>query len=217
MFIDPPKNCISCPRLADFRADNCHSFPVFYNAPVPSFGGLDAPLLIVGLAPGLKGANATGRPFTGDYAGLILYNALLKAGFARGEYQARVDDGLELINCRISNALRCVPPENKPSLSEIKACNSFLQQEIAAMPNLKVILSLGQLSHNAVLRALGLKTSSAKFTHSAAHKLLTTRHAPHSTFVLLNSYHTSRYNMNVGTLTVAMFDEIIRKAKSLII
>jgi uracil-DNA glycosylase family 4 len=161
---------------------------------------------VVGLAPGLKGANQTGRPFTGDYAGLILYSALLKYGFAVGEYKERIDDGLQLRNCRITNAVRCVPQENKPETSEIKNCNSFLKAEIAAMPNLKLIVSLGLVSHNAVLKALGHKPSHGKFAHGAQHKLS-------RNITLLDSYHCSRYNINTGRLTQAMFDDIIEKAK----
>ncbi|MFO0389971.1 MAG: uracil-DNA glycosylase, partial [Alphaproteobacteria bacterium] len=167
----PDKTCDLCPRLCDFHAKNRQKYPSFHNAPVPSFGSLDAEVLVVGLAPGLKGANQTGRPFTGDYAGLILYQALLVNGFARGQYKERADDGLQLVNCRITNAVRCVPPENKPEPSEIKQCNQFLKAEIAAMPNLRVILSLGVVSHNAVLRALGQKLSAYKFTHGAVHIL----------------------------------------------
>jgi uracil-DNA glycosylase len=161
-YTPPDLNCPLCSRLVNFREHNRQKHSDFYNAPVPSFGAMEAELLVVGLAPGLKGANASGRPFTGDYAGIILYNALLKHGFAKGNYEARADDGLELVNCRITNAVRCVPPENKPEPVEIKTCNNFLRNEIAAMPKLKVILSLGQISHNAVLRALDYKQSHVK-------------------------------------------------------
>lgn len=205
-FSEPSRNCPLCPRLSSFIAANRVQYPDFFNAPVPAFGALDAKLLIVGLAPGLKGANRTGRPFTGDFAGDILYAALDKYGFSRGTFQQRVDDGLQLINCRITNAVRCVPPENKPETEEIKTCNQFLTQEIAAMANLKVILSLGSISHSAVLRAFGLKLSHAKFTHGAHHVL------PNG-LILADTYHTSRYNMNTGVLTMAMFDEIIRNIR----
>lgn len=227
----PDRNCPICPRLAAFRESNRKEYPEFYNAPVPSFGPLDAKLLVVGLAPGLTGANQTGRPFTGDYAGIILYGALLKAGFARGVYAPEFfskqrqswtlgnaeKDTLELVGCRITNAVRCVPPENKPEPSETKSCNNFLAAEIASMPNLKMILSLGLVSHNAVLKALGFKAKDAKFSHGAVHNLTsrTTNREPRTT-LLLNSYHTSRYNINTGRLTVAMFDEVIAKSKTLI-
>ncbi len=207
-FTPPDYNCPLCPRLCAFREANRKKYPSFYNGPVPSFGSLDAELLVVGLAPGLKGANQTGRPFTGDYAGLVLYSALQKNGFAVGEYKERADDGLKLVNCRITNAARCVPPDNKPEPSEIKNCNPFLQSEIAAMPNLKVILSLGLVSHNAVLKALKQKASAAKFTHGMAHQM--------PGVLLLNTYHSSRYNINTGRVTQEMFDEVVAKAKKLL-
>lgn len=165
-------------------------------------------MLVVGLAPGLKGANASGRPFTGDYAGLVLYEALAKNGFARGTYQARADDGFTLQNVRITNAVRCVPPENKPTPQEEKTCNRFLVDEMAAMPNLKLILSLGALSHNAVLRTLKLKAKDYPFGHGSEHQL---RSAGWSG-ILLSSYHTSRYNVQTGRLTQAMFDAIVARA-----
>jgi uracil-DNA glycosylase len=205
----PIKDCLLCPRLVNFRSENRQKYPDFHNAPVASFGMLNARLLVVGLAPGLKGANANGRPFTGDYAGIILYNALLKAGFARGIYKESKDDGLELIDCRITNAVRCVPPENKPEPAEIKACNGFLKTEIESMPNLTVILSLGLISHNAVLRALGHKLSHAKFSHGSVHQLT-------PKLILLDSYHCSRYNINTGVLTPGMFDRIMIQTKGLL-
>lgn len=207
----PGRDCAGCPRLVAFREENQKHHSSFYNGAVPAFGGLDARLLVVGLAPGLKGANASGRPFTGDYAGEVLYPALLKAGLAKGVYGAVASDGLELVHTRISNAVRCVPPENKPETSEIKQCNSFLKSEIAAMPNVRVILSLGGISHKSVLMALGLKQSAFAFAHAAEHRI---SHAGRE-LVLLNSYHTSRYNINVGTLTFAMFDGIMVRAKEL--
>ncbi|MDX1974237.1 MAG: uracil-DNA glycosylase [Rickettsiales bacterium] len=227
-FIPPSLDCPLCPRLVQFREENRRAYPAFFNAPVPSFGELSAELLIVGLAPGLKGANQTGRPFTGDYAGFILYPALQKTGFAKGDFLAtlhetglaRSEEGLfagtvqqasgefKLVNCRITNAVRCVPQENKPEPSEIKNCNSFLSAEMAAMSRLKVVLSLGLVSHNAVLKARGFKASHAKFEHGAPHKL--------GDIILLNSYHCSRYNINTGRLSQAMFDAVVEKAKSLI-
>ena len=230
----PPPNCPLCPRLCGFREDNKRTYPHFFNAPVPSFGELDARLLIVGLAPGLQGANATGRPFTGDYAGDILYASLLKNGFATGSYSSprgevisgAYKDNLTLTDCRITNAVRCVPPENKPEPSEIKACNAFLRAEIAAMPNLTVILSLGLVSHGAVLRALGLKASAATFAHGAIHRIQEEKKEKNAAFpesripnpeslFLLNSYHCSRYNINTGRLTAGMFDAVVARAKAL--
>jgi len=169
-------------------------------------------MLIVGLAPGLKGANATGRPFTGDFAGDILYSALERQGLAEGVYAKRADDGFRLIDVRISNAVRCVPPENKPEPVEIKTCNGFLASEIAAMPNLRVILSLGSISHAAVLRAFGVKAKEAVFGHAAEHRL----EVAGRSLVLLDSYHTSRYNIQTRRLTPVMFDAIILRAKALL-
>jgi uracil-DNA glycosylase family 4 len=201
----PPKNCPLCPRLFAFRDKNRASFGDFFNDPVPSFGALSAPLLIVGLAPGLKGANRTGRPFTGDYAGDLLYASLKRHGLARGEYQARAGDGFELVGVRISNAVRCVPPENKPLPVEINTCRQFLNAEIAAMPNLKAIMALGQISHNSVVSALKLKKKDHAFAHGARHEA--------ESLTVLASYHCSRYNTNTGVLTEAMFDSVVAAAK----
>ena len=197
----PDPDCALCPRLAEFRQANRRAFPDFHNAPVPSFGGFDARLLIVGLAPGLKGANRTGRPFTGDFAGDLLYGTLRRFGFASGDYAARPDDGLTLQACRIANAVRCVPLENKPEPAEIKACNGFLKAEIAGLPQLKVILALGTIAHNAVLAALGEKRSRFAFGHGAEHRLT-------AGLALFDSYHCSRYNTNTGKLTEAMFHQV---------
>jgi uracil-DNA glycosylase family 4 len=196
----PPRDCPLCPRLASFRADNRARFADWHNAPVASFGPLEAPLLIVGLAPGLRGANRTGRPFTGDWAGELLYATLRHFGLAEGTYQARPDDGLRLTRARICNAVRCVPPENRPTPAEIAACNPFLQAELAAMPRLRVVLALGAIAHGAVLRAVGKPVSSARFAHGAHHPL--------DRFVLADSYHCSRYNTNTGRLTEAMFHAV---------
>jgi len=212
MFTTPPADCSLCPRLVAFREANQNAFPHFYNGAVPPFGDLHAELLVVGLAPGLKGANATGRPFTGDFAGLVLYEALTKNGFAKGKYLAQADDGFTLVNARITNAVRCVPPANKPLPVEEKTCNPFLIQEIAAMKHLKVIISLGLTSHAAVLRTFKLKAKEYKFTHGGVHHLKT----PHWNGMLLDSYHTSRYNIQTGRLTQAMFDAIVEKARALI-
>lgn len=199
-FAEPQRECSLCPRLVAFREEARIKFPDRHNAPVPSFGPLDAELLIVGLAPGLKGANFTGRPFTGDYAGDLLYPTLLKFGYARGSFEARPDDGLELVNCRITNAVRCVPPENKPIAEEENNCRPFLIQEIAAMTNLKAILCLGGISHKAVLKTLDVKLSAHKFAHGAQHKI--------DGITVVNSYHCSRYNTNTGRLTTQMFEDV---------
>ncbi len=208
-FTPPPPDCPLCPRLVAFREANAAQFPAFFNGAVPPFGDLSAQVLVVGLAPGLKGANASGRPFTGDYAGVVLYEALAKHGFAIGEYKARADDRFRLLNVRITNAVRCVPPENKPTPIEEKTCNQFLIRELAAMPNLKIILSLGLTSHNAVLRTFKVKAKDYKFAHGAQFKL------PNG-LILVDSYHTSRYNVSTGRLTQAMFDAVVGQIKTLL-
>ena len=198
---EPQRDCPLCPRLVAFRQDNRSRDPDFHNAPVPSFGGRDAHLLIVGLAPGLKGANRTGRPFTGDYAGDLLYETLRKHEFAQGDYGRRPDDGLVLVGCRITNAVRCVPPENKPTGREIATCRRFLEAEIEGLPNPRAVLALGAVAHGAVLAALGLTRSHFPFRHGAIHDLP----AP---VWLADSYHCSRYNTNTGRLTAEMFDAV---------
>jgi uracil-DNA glycosylase family 4 len=200
----PTQDCALCPRLAAFRLDNRRLLPEGHNAPVPSFGSLAAPLLIVGLAPGLRGANVSGRPFTGDYAGDLLYGALMKFGLASGRYGASALDGLQLRNCRISNAVRCVPPLNKPTPLEITTCRCFLNAEIAAMPNLRALLCLGRISHDSAVKALGLKGKDAPFGHGAVHR-------PPSGLTLYDSYHCSRYNTNTGVLTTKMFDDVFAR------
>jgi len=206
---EPGHDCPLCPRLKAFRDANRVKYPDFFNAPVPSFGDAEARLLIVGLAPGLKGANKTGRPFTGDYAGDLLYATLARHGLSRGAYAACADDGLKLAGCRIANAVRCVPPENKPLPVEEATCRQFLQSEIAALPSLKTILALGVVAHNSVLRTFGCKLSGFPFKHGARHEL------PNG-INLADSYHCSRYNTNTGVLTEAMFDEVVgRIAKGL--
>ncbi len=202
--------CQKCPRLSAFRAQNKQKFPHYHNGPVESFGNLSSQILIVGLAPGLNGANQTNRPFTNDYAGDILYPALKKFGFARGNYGKVKNDGFELINVRVTNSVRCVPPQNKVTADEIKACRPYLQAEIAAMPNLKIILSLGSVSHGAVLQALDYKKSAFKFAHGAEHKL------SNHNIILIDSYHTSRYNINTNVLTAEMFDKIISRLAELL-
>ena len=201
-MIEPPRNCPLCPRLVDFRQHNREKFPGYHNAPVPSFGDIEARILIVGLAPGLNGANATGRPFTNDYAGDLLYPTLLKFGLAEGEYHARADHGLKLVDCRITNAVRCVPPENKPIPAEAATCRQFLLSEIEAMKQLRMFLCLGTLSHNSLLVALGLKQSAYKFAHGARHELPNGK-------LLFDSYHCSRYNTNTGRLTTEMFESVV--------
>ena len=198
----PSPSCSLCPRLAAFRADHAQVFPDWHNAPVPSFGPSDARLLIVGLAPGLRGANRTGRPFTGDYAGDLLYPMLLRHGFARGRFGADPDDGLELVDCRITNAVRCVPPANKPIGAEINACRSFLKGELDGPTSPVVVLTLGGIAHRSTLRALGCREKTFPFRHGAHHDL------PGGPS-LCASYHCSRYNVNTGRLTEAMFDEVI--------
>jgi len=205
-FVEPGYSCDLCPRLKAFRDSNNAAHPDWFNGPVPAFGDLGARLLIVGLAPGLKGANLTGRPFTGDYAGDLLYATLSAQGFADGTYDKHKDDGLRLVDCRITNAVRCVPPENKPVGAETATCNKFLSDEIAAMPNLRAILALGTLSHGAVLSALGMKKSAFKFGHAACHE---TGVGP----ALFNSYHCSRYNTNTGRLSEEMFSDVFAKIR----
>jgi uracil-DNA glycosylase family 4 len=208
-FAEPERDCPLCPRLAAFRAENRAQYPDFFNAPVPAFGSLDAPLLIVGLAPGLKGANRTGRPFTGDYAGDLLYPTLAKFGFALGAYDRRRDDGFRLLGCRITNAVRCVPPANKPTPAEARTCRqTFLAAEIAAMASLTTILALGQLAHNEVLSALGERRAAFPFKHGARHRL--------ARLTLADSYHCSRYNTNTGVLTPAMFEAVFAALRGLV-
>jgi uracil-DNA glycosylase family 4 len=199
----PPPDCPLCPRLVAYRAANQAEHPDWFNGPVPSFGRLDSRLLIVGMAPGVKGANRTGRPFTGDHAGLLLYHTLLRFGFATGTYGADPADGLTLQNCRIVNAVRCVPPANLPVPAEVKTCNQFLTAELRAMPELRVVLALGVLAHAAVLRACGIPPTRVRFRHGDIHEL------PDG-LLLANSYHVSRYNTNTGRLTTAMFETLMQ-------
>ena len=205
----PEADCPLCPRLVSYRQANQAANPGWFNAPVPSFGPLDAPLLIVGMAPGVKGANRTGRPFTGDHAGILLYETLLKFGFARGTYAARPDDGMVLERCRVVNAVRCVPPKNLPEPVEVRTCNGFLAGELAGMPRLRAVLTLGVLSHNAVVRALGLVPARMPFRHGAMVEVPGGR-------VLADCYHVSRYNTNTGLLTAAMFEAVITALDGLI-
>lgn len=195
----PAPDCALCPRLASFRAEARARFPGWHNAPVPSFGDLRAEVLIVGLAPGLKGANRTGRPFTGDHAGELLYQTLIKLGLAAGDYGRVPDDGLRLQRCRITNAVRCVPPANRPTPEEVRTCGRFLAAEIAALPRLHTLVALGTVAHGACLAALGLPASAWRFSHGARHLLPDGRR-------LIDSYHCSRQNTNTGRLTTAMFE-----------
>ena len=210
MVLQPEIDCALCPRLVEYRIQNQSKYPDFHNAPVQSYGNLDARLLIIGLAPGLKGANQTGRPFTGDFAGDLLYATLLKFGFAEGRYGAQPDDGLRLVDCRVTNAVRCVPPENKPVGAEVAACRPFLQSEIAAMTNLRAVVALGGLSHNAFLAGLEVKKSAYPFAHCAVHEVATGGRV----LTLTDSYHCSRYNTNTGRLTTAMFEAVFESVRS---
>jgi uracil-DNA glycosylase family 4 len=202
----PAADCALCPRLAAFRLAARDRQPGWHNAPVPSFGDPKARLLLVGLAPGLSGANRTGRPFTGDGAGNTLYPALARFGWSRGTFDARPDDGLELVDCRITNAVRCVPPENKPTGREIATCRTFLAAELTALPAPRAILALGRIAHESVLRALALRPAAHPFAHDAWHML-----GPD--LVMASSYHCSRYNMNTGRLTDAMFDAVLGRLR----
>jgi uracil-DNA glycosylase family 4 len=206
---EPPLDCTLCPRLATYLADTRIQHPDWYNAPVPSFGDPRARLLIVGLAPGITGANRTGRPFTGDFAGDLLYETLDKYGFSRGSYSSRPDDGLELVDCMITNAVRCVPPQNKPNGSEIKTCRRFLEARIEALPGLAVILALGRIAHDSTISALGLKRSATPFGHNAHHKVPGSN-CDGQELVLFDSYHCSRYNTNTRRLTPQMFEQVFQ-------
>jgi uracil-DNA glycosylase len=199
---EPDRDCDRCPRLAAFRQLAREKEPAWHNAPVASFGDSKAELLIVGLAPGLKGANRTGRPFTGDFAGELLYQTLLAHGFARGHYAAQVDDGLQLSATMITNAVRCVPPQNKPEPAEIATCRLFLIHTIASLARLRAILALGRIAHDSVVRALGSTPARMPFKHGAVHQ------SDHH-FKIFDSYHCSRYNTNTGVLTAAMFGEVV--------
>ena len=206
---EPPKLCGFCPRLRAFRDANRIKAPSWFNGAVPSFGNAGARLLIVGLAPGLKGANRTGRPFTGDYAGELLYATLLKFGFANGRYEARIDDSLQLVDCMITNAVRCVPPENKPTPAEITTCRHYLAARIVQMPNLEAIVALGRVAHDSTLSALECRKSSFPFAHAARHTLP-------SKVVLFDSFHCSRYNTNTRRLTPEMFQAVFAAVRDVV-
>lgn len=204
---EPPRACSFCPRLVAYRSRNHAANPDWFNGAVPSFGDAGARLLIVGLAPGLQGANRTGRPFTGDYAGLLLYQTLIKFGFARGTYDARPDDGVALTDAMITNAVRCAPPENKPTPGEIDACRTFLAGRISSLPRLKAIVCLGRIAHDSTLTALGMKRSAATFAHAASHPA-----GPG--LRIFDSYHCSRYNTNTGRLTEPMFETVFSAVRA---
>jgi uracil-DNA glycosylase family 4 len=204
----PGRDCPRCPRLVEFRHSWRQREPGWFNAPVDSFGPGDARLLIVGLAPGLRGANRTGRPFTGDYAGDLLYATLAEFGFARGHYAASADDGFEMIDCRITNAVRCVPPDNKPTPLEINTCRDFLKTTMAEMPKLRAVVALGRIAHESFVAASGERRAQFPFAHGRAHAL--------PMVVLIDSYHCSRYNTNTGVLTPQMFRDVIGEARKLI-
>jgi uracil-DNA glycosylase len=201
---EPGHDCPLCPRLVAYRLENVRKEPEWFNGPAPSFGDADAWLLIVGLAPGRTGANRTGRPFTGDWAGDLLYATLAKMGLSEGTYDARADDGLALKGAMITNAVRCAPPLNKPEPSEIAACAPFLEARIAALPKLTTLICLGKISHDATIRTLGGKLSAHPFAHRARHSL--------GGYEIVDSYHCSRYNTNTGRLTTAMFEAVFEAA-----
>jgi uracil-DNA glycosylase family 4 len=202
-------DCVSCPRLAGFLADIREQYPDYHGLPVAPFGDENPDLLIVGLAPGMHGANATGRPFTGDFAGVLLYETLYKTGFSNQPDSEHVGDGLELINCRITNAVKCLPPQNKPTGAEINQCNGYLKAELNSQSGKRILIALGSVAHNAILKALGLKLSAYKFGHAAEHQL------PDG-FTLIDSYHCSRYNTQTKRLTAQMFEQVFERAQELI-
>jgi uracil-DNA glycosylase family 4 len=202
----PGRDCPRCPRLVAFRSLWREREPNWFNAPVPSFGPLNARVLIVGLAPGLQGANRTGRPFTGDYAGDLLYATLAEFGFLRGTYAEHADDGLALVDCRITNGVRCVPPENKPTTEEIRTCRAFLPPTMAEMPKLRAIVTLGRIAHETTVAALNGKRSTSPFSHGGEHAL--------GDFKLFSSYHCSRYNTNPGVLTPKMFRAVFKRVRT---
>jgi uracil-DNA glycosylase family 4 len=204
---EPPSDCAKCERLVELRHSLQQEHPSWHNAPVPSFGDPAAALLIVGLAPGLQGANRTGRPFTGDYAGDLLYATLGKLGLSEGRYDCRPDDGLRLSGCMITNAVRCLPPQNKPVGAEINNCRPFLQDQISEMGSIKAILALGKIAHDSVVRTLGAKLKDHKFAHAAVHQI---ENEP----TLVDSYHCSRYNTNTRRLTEDMFEQAVATAKN---
>ncbi|PZU08668.1 uracil-DNA glycosylase [Sphingomonas sp.] len=204
----PSRDCPLCPRLAAFREEQRAAHPDWHNAPVAAFGDPGAWLAIIGLAPGMKGANRTGRPFTGDLSGTLLYRTLLKLGLARGDYLERADDGLTLHGAMIVNAVRCLPPQNRPTPEEIRTCRPFLERGLEDLPNLRVVVALGQIAHQSAVKALGGRLPKAPFGHGHAHRLP-------SGLVILDSYHCSRYNQNTGVLTAEMLEAVFAEAMAL--
>lgn len=202
---EPPRDCPLCPRLVDFRLACRAEFPSWYNAPVPAFGDPDAWLVIIGLAPGKHGANRTGRPFTGDAAGPLLYETLNKFGLSEGVFNAKVDDGVQLKGAIIINAVKCLPPENKPTPEEIRTCRPFLDRAVAALPNARVFIALGAIAHQSAVKVLGGRLPKAKFAHLAEHWMPGGQ-------ILIDSYHCSRYNQNTGRLTREMFEAVFERA-----
>ncbi len=210
---EPDRDCPLCPRLVAYRAENRAAHPEWWNGPAPSFGAPDGRLLVVGLAPGLRGANRTGRPFTGDAAGDVLYPALARHGFARGDYRARADDGFALVDCMVTNAVRCVPPQNKPTGPEIATCNAHLGARMVETPRVQAILALGRIAHDAVLRACGVRRAAHPFAHGGRTPLV----LPNGrSATLADCYHCSRYNLNTGRLTVPMLDEVLSGLRRLL-
>lgn len=202
------QNCRECPRLAAFLGDVQERYPDYYCRPVPPFGTPDARFLVVGLAPGMHGANRSGRPFTGDHAGILLYQMLHKYGFASRAHSEAADDGLELLDCRITNAVKCLPPDNKPVGAEINTCNNFLANELRTLPRDSIVLALGGIAHRAIVKAMGMRQVEFKFAHAALHDL--------EYFRMLDSYHCSRYNTNTRRLTEEMFDAVFAQARELL-
>jgi uracil-DNA glycosylase family 4 len=200
--------CVRCARLAEFLADVRAHHPTYWARPVPSFGAAAPRILIVGLAPGKHGANRTGRPFTGDFAGILLYETLHELGLASAPTSQSADDGLSLVNARITNAVKCLPPDNKPQPIEVRTCNTYLKNELAALPSVRVIVALGRIAHEAVLIAYGLARAQFAFVHAREHALDETRH-------LLDSYHCSRYNTQTRRLSAANFKAVIARACAL--
>ncbi len=205
---EPPRDCPLCPRLVDYRHACQAEFPGWWNAPVPSFGDPAAAIAIIGLAPGKHGANRTGRPFTGDYAGDLLFATLAKFGLSNDSYDARVDDGLALRDIIIVNSVKCLPPQNKPTPEEVRACRPFLSKAVGALPNARVFIALGQIAHQSAVKVLGGRLPKARFAHLAEHRMPDGR-------MLVDSYHCSRYNTNTGRLTAPMFEEVFARALEL--
>ncbi|MCR9128480.1 MAG: uracil-DNA glycosylase [Alphaproteobacteria bacterium] len=209
---EPPRNCPLCPRLVQYRAENARQNPDWFNGAAPSFGDANARLLVVGLAPGRTGANRTGRPFTGDWAGDLLYPTLAKYGFSTGTFDPDGNDDLALEEAMITNAVRCVPPQNKPIGEEMTNCRPFLAARMAALPRLEVMIALGRVAHENVLKALGERVAAHPFAHGAEHALP----GPNGAVTMIDSYHCSRYNTNTGRLTEGMFHEVFERAREML-